>query len=147
MPGSDTPARRKPGPESTCTPELTERICVHIRKGVQQKYACPAEGLNWNTARDWNRYGRQGKEPYASVWTPAIAAARAFWVAQAVGRISEHAEKDWKADAWLLERRVKDFMKPEHRKIELTGKDGGPIRTTSTEDLLAVIRSTEDVTD
>jgi hypothetical protein len=130
MPGSDTPARRKPGPGSTCTPELTEEVCVHLRKGTPQPIACEAVGLNWNTARDWNRYGRQGKEPYATVWTPEIKRAKADYIA---GRLAKHYELGEKGDAkaieWELERLGgKRFWRPEWRaKVEHSGPGGGPI--------------------
>lgn len=146
MQGSEAQGRRKPGPESLCTPELTERVCVHLRKGTPQPIACEAVGLNWNTARDWNRYGRQGKEPYASVWTPAIKKAKAEYVA---GRLAKHYEigesGDAKAIEWELERLGgKRFWRPEWRaKVELTGKDGGAIKVDavsklSDERLLAI---------
>jgi hypothetical protein len=104
---------------------------VHVRNGAPLPYACPAAGLPWNTAKDWNKRAREGKEPYATVWGPAIAKAKADHVATCIREIAEQGGKDWKAHAWLLERRYKEFMKPEHRKVELTGKDGGPIAIDS----------------
>lgn len=135
MQGSESPAspelpRAKFGPASQCTPEVTEAVCEHMRRGVPQPIACEAVGLNWNTARDWNRHGRQGKEPYASVWTPAIKQAKAEYVAQRLAKHFELGEKgDAKAIEWELERLGgKRFWRPEWRaKVELTGKDGGPI--------------------
>jgi hypothetical protein len=123
--------RRKPGPESTCTPELAERVCELIRKhGTPQPIACEAVGLSWNTARDWNRYGRQGKEPYASVWTPAIKQAKAEYVQSRLAKHAEIADKgDAKAIEWELERLGgKPFWRPEWRaKVEYSGPGGGPI--------------------
>jgi hypothetical protein len=71
------------------------------------------------------RKGKAGKKPYAE-FAEAITQAKAKWVAGSVLNISKAATKDWRAAAWLLERRQEEFRPPPHQ-TELTGRNGGPL--------------------
>lgn len=55
--------------------------------------------------------------------------ARATWEADYVQRIATN--QDWKAQAWVLERRIPKRWAPPKERKEVTGADGGPVRLAS----------------
>jgi hypothetical protein len=102
---------------------VQEAIRAHVNAGVPIPRACVAAGIPWNTCKDWLKRGKEGTEPYAA-FALAMNQAKAQWAAGQVVRIS--TASDWRASAWLLERRLKEF-RPPPQQTELTGKDGGPL--------------------
>jgi hypothetical protein len=85
------------------------------------KEAAPAAGIPWNTAKDWLAKGREGVEPYAR-FVADVEEAKATWAAFMIQRISSASANDWRAAAYLLERRVAGFYKPEHRDTQGGGE-------------------------
>lgn len=114
----------KPGPPTRLTPETQQRICGFVQAGAPLPYACVAAGIPWRTCKQWLQRGRRGEQPYAA-FVDAWHAAKATWVAASVMRVTAAGAKDWKATAWLLERRVPGFRPPS--KHEVSGPGGGPI--------------------
>lgn len=112
-------------PPTILTPEVQTRICALVNGGAPIPLACKSAGISWNTVKDWLKKGREGIEPYAAFNT-ACQQAKASWACAAVLRVTKAGAKDWKASAWLLERRVKEFSPP--ARLELTGKNGGAIQ-------------------
>lgn len=90
--------------KTSYTPEIGDRIAKLVNAGAPIPRACEASHVSWNTAKTWIKRGRDGIEPYTSFVT-LIEEAKAAWVCGATMRITKASEKDWKAAAWLLERR------------------------------------------
>lgn len=87
------------------TPDAQRRICDFVQAGVPIPQAASAAGFSWNTVKDWLKKGREGKKPFVG-FLVATQEAKAKWVAAATMRITKAGAKSWKADAWLLERRL-----------------------------------------
>ena len=94
---------------NTMTPEIQEAIAGYVNAGVPFTQAAPASGVSYNTAKEWLAKGKAGDPNYVDFYK-AIETARARWVAGAVLRISKAATKEWKAAAWLLERRYPEMF-------------------------------------
>lgn len=104
------------------TKRVQNQITHRIRQGASIPTACKAVGM-WSAAKNWLLKGQEGLQPYAD-FVAACERAKADWAAKAVERVTK--SKDWRAAAWLLERRVKEFEPPRFRQ-ELSGPSGGDI--------------------
>lgn len=111
------------------TPETQEAICQRVTLGATIPAACKASGVSWNTAKDWLRRGREGKQPYAA-FVEAIDEAKAKWEVASNLVITKAAKKgDWKAAAWALERRVRAYAPPTQR-VDIEVKSAEWLRVT-----------------
>lgn len=114
------------------TRDHVDRLMRGIRMGLTYNLACMYAGISYDVFNNW----RDGKFPrvldddqkqmkfeFIDMLTRAegdAAARHMSTVMQAA------AQGDWKASAWALERRwPEDYGM---RKMEVTGKDGGPIQ-------------------
>lgn len=94
---------------TVCTPLVAERMALLVASGVQQNVAGAAMGIDLKTLRDWNDWGERDlaaeiDSVYATWWTTMLmakASCEANWIA----RVNAGALMDWKAAAYLLERR------------------------------------------
>lgn len=105
---------------------LLPEVCKHIANGVPIKHACAAAGIASSTLRGWLAdEERQGEDsPYAGTHE-AIESAKAASVIGLLDQIYAAASDDWRAAAWMLERRFpNDFGKV----TRLAGPDGGPVQ-------------------
>lgn len=117
-------------PKTRLTPEVQKRICGYVNAGAPIPHACEAAGIPWYTCKDWLKKGRARKKPYAA-FVEAIDQAKGMWVAGASMRITKAAADDWRAAAWMLERRVEEF-RPPLQQTELTATLGGKLEVTTT---------------
>jgi hypothetical protein len=124
---------------SKLTPELQSQICGYVNGGVPIPTACGACGISWNTVQTWLRKGRDGEKPYAE-FVAALNQAKNRWEAAAAIRVTKAADKDWKAAAWMLERRRHEIWGA-REKLELTGKGGGAIKVETDAAALARVRA------
>lgn len=108
------------------TPDVQTQICNYCAAGAPLPYACSAAGIPWPTCKVWLKRGRAGEQPYAA-FVAAWQRAKAAWVAGSVLRVTKAADKDWRAAAWLLERRVAEFQPRAKHQMEHSGPGGGPI--------------------
>lgn len=122
---------------SKLTAELTRQICGYVNGGVPLPTACGACGISWNTVATWLKKGRNGEKPYDE-FVAAVERAKHQWEAAAAIRVTKAADKDWKAAAWLLERRRHETWGA-REKLELTGKNGGAIKVEA--DAIALERA------
>jgi hypothetical protein len=102
--------------------EIEKRIdtmASAIRRGLANSSAAIAAGLHPATFQNWKNYAKQGKEPYASLWWK-IQKAKEEGKLVLADHVYKAAERDWKAAAWLLERRAKEFQRPDHSKPHST---------------------------
>lgn len=108
------------------TPRLQEVICKYVESGATLPHACAAAGISWNTCKEWAKPHMVDHEPFAS-FAAAVEQAKAKWSADAAVKINDHGSNDWKALAWMLERRNPDDYSVRDR-LELTGANGGAIK-------------------
>ncbi|CAB5194798.1 hypothetical protein UFOVP178_34 [uncultured Caudovirales phage] len=76
---------------------VTDVVLNYVRSGLFIKQACLAAGVGEATFRDWRR-----GDPSLSV---ALKKAEAEFERVHIQNITTHAAKDWKASAWMLERK------------------------------------------
>lgn len=132
----------KPGrPRGThkCTESNTERICQLIRLGVRLAQACEAVGVSQRSGYAWMRQGRADerlleKDENAALFDTSflhflqsVRTAEATCEIRLTALVQRHAQRNWRAAAWLLERRF-----PERWSKHATVRD---IRSESTESL------------
>lgn len=134
------------GRPTKLTPEITEAVCDALVEGLSIEGACARAGIAPSTYYDWNARGADGEALFVE-FAEATARARAEveerllesveWAAgerirkKALGQgrdaeIVDEVERDWRAAAWLLERKFPGAY-GNRSKVEHSGPDGGPI--------------------
>jgi hypothetical protein len=89
---------RKPGRPTVRTPEMADRICDAIGKGMPFNQACLVARIAQSVAMDWKATDQAFAE--------RIQRAQAEFVQTHLARIEKAAAGgSWQASAWLLERR------------------------------------------
>jgi len=116
--------------KTTCTPEVTELFCDAIRLGLSYRDAARVAGIAPRTANDWRAQGREEIEPYAT-FLAAVERAQGEGAQARLELIMGAALKDWKAAAWIQERR--DPADYGTHRLEVTGADGAPLQMSRTE--------------
>lgn len=109
-----------------CTPELTEEICKHISSGNFIETSLALAGLPKSTFYEWCKKAHAGEIRYQK-FLEAVVKAEAESEKKKVGYIEKVAPYDWRAAAYLLEKRHKTRWE-KRDKLELTGKDGEPVQ-------------------
>ena len=84
--------------------EFVSELCKYLATGVTVKTATAAVGISESTYHLWLRKGHEGIEPYAT-FTAKIRETFPKTEAVLARRIINASEKDWRAAAWMLERR------------------------------------------
>ena len=92
------------GRPTKLTPKVRDAICEGIRLGMTYKHAAMAAGITERTFYHWVERGKNGDEPYAQ-FLQALSGAEAEGIRKNLDAIQGASEKDWRAAAWLLERR------------------------------------------
>ena len=105
---------------SKLTPEVQAAICDAIRAGATYEAAANAAGIAYSTFGEW----RNDPRPKYLAFSEAVRAAEAEGLLENVRRIREAGRRDWRAAAWLLERRHK---KAYGQQVAITGEEGGPV--------------------
>lgn len=99
------------GQPTKCTPDTTKRVCASLRKGHTIKSACEGAGITQESYYTWLKRASDGP-PYAD-FSEAVTRAQHEAKDYLLSKIS--AAEDWRAQAWIMERRWRDEF----------GKDGG----------------------
>src|SRR5436190_12216897 len=94
----------KKGRPSLLSSSLQKRICKLLREGCDIKSACNICDIGERTYHEWKERGEKGERPFDSFFS-AASRARDAHKAQLLKRIDAATKADWKAAAWLLERR------------------------------------------
>jgi len=129
---AEKPKYAKRGQPTKFTPKTKEKILKAIRLGLSITKACNVAGIEYNTYRNWETKALYDKEPdYVDFFQECERAKderEAFHLNQIV-----QASRDgtWQASAWFLERSLPQVYGRQN-KVELTGKDGGPIQSQNT---------------
>lgn len=130
--------KRKPKPENTkgrktkLTKEVLTTVVDVLRGGATYEAAARAAGIHPDTLDEWRRRG-EGRDPrpahavyvrFATEVHAAVAEAERRWVQ----RIDAASALDWRAGAFLLERRHPDrYGKADRTKIEHSGSIAQPV--------------------
>jgi transposase-like protein len=103
---------RKPG----LTEELATRIALLVRRGAYRETACAAAGVSPRTLRQWLRRAGEGGPHSARYRKFADALDKAEAEAEMVtaAAILRAGQGDWRALAWILERRGPQRWSPKH---------------------------------
>lgn len=99
------------------TPEIGERIVTLVRGGAPLPSAGLATGIQWSTVSNWLERGRRGDAPYAA-FVAMLEKARGGFVTDSLDTIASAGTTDWKASAWILERRDKRFQIRTREEVE-----------------------------
>ena len=87
------------------TPPLLETIAAAVRAGTTPVRAAACCGITYAAWQSWRAHALAGREPYRTRFA-LIQAAEAQFLGECEARIRAAAQGgEWKADAWLLERR------------------------------------------
>ena len=92
------------GRPSSYTPALARALCSSIASGLPIGVACRRHGIARQTLHDWRVQGRAGREPFAGL-VARFQQATAEAESNSVLAVFKAAKRDWRAAAWLLERR------------------------------------------
>jgi hypothetical protein len=109
--------------------DVKEELLKYIALGVPNEHACNAVGINEQTLYNWINRGKEAKRSTNQYYgfLEDYKKAKSKSVVRNVAVIEKYArDKDWKAAAWLLERRYPDlFGKREYRTsdVKLSGYD------------------------
>ncbi len=115
----EPPSGNKPrriGRPTDLTPELQASIVKTVQDGNTLDDAAALNGISPSALYDWKSRGNRGEEPFAQ-FSDAITQARAFAKSEAIRNVREgvylNGQKDWKAEAWYLERMFPDQFGPQ----------------------------------
>ena len=115
------------GARPKLTRETVDCLLTGIRAGMPYRLAAEAAGISETTFYAWQRgvFPRGADKELKSQFSKELMRARAEAALKLLLIIQRAAHTDWRAAAWILERRFpEDFGK---QVFEHTGKDGGPI--------------------
>jgi len=87
----------------TWTQDVNDRIVRFVQNGCYVETAFRAAGVGRATYYKWLKRGANGREPYATM-VLQIEAAMAIAEQRLADSIDFHAQHDWRAAAWKLER-------------------------------------------
>ena len=93
------------GRQTKLTPALRKRIAGLLRDGNTLRASANLCGVGARTLHEWMERGQQAEPLYAQFFS-AVSRARDSYKARLLRRI--HAANDWRAVAFLLERRFPD---------------------------------------
>ena len=95
------------GRPSLFNEERAEKILKALKQGMPYKQAAAYGGVSYDTLNRWRRKGEDGDSEELSQFCNAMREAEGEAVFKLVEDIKRNASKknDWKAAAWILERR------------------------------------------
>lgn len=102
------------------TDERQELIVEHLQAGHRRCVVCDLVGIAPRTFRAWLQKGREGSPRHAA-FRRAVLRAEAGSEKQAIDTIRGAGDRDWRAEAWWLERTRPDVYGDKVR-IQLEGE-------------------------
>lgn len=90
------------------------RLLAAIQKGMPLKHAAMLAGISYDTLNRWRMRGEEKGAPLRfRQFCKALRRSQAVAMLRLVSRIQAAGKQDWRAAAWMLERRhTEDFGKP-----------------------------------
>ena len=107
------------------TPDVQDLIVDGINAGLTFGLSCSRAGVHPATFYRWLEKGETANVGRYSEFCDAVSRAKADSALRLVSQITLQAPTDWRAAAFMLERRFPDDY---GRRTEVTGKDGGPVK-------------------
>ena len=121
---------RPPGRPSKLSPERIQAICKAVGVGCSLAGAAAAAEVDYSTIAKWSVQGekdvRDGKDTLFSAFFAGIARARDAAEVRLLSVIVAQAPQDWRAAAWILERRMPEKYGAKGH-VEITGRGGEPL--------------------
>ncbi|HEY1697967.1 MAG TPA: hypothetical protein VGG39_37665 [Polyangiaceae bacterium] len=120
-------------PKVTATklsPELQEKILLHLRVGAYVETAAACAGIHKDTFYEWMKKGARGQQPYVA-FAQAVTRAVAESESRDLATILKAATTQWQAAAWRLERRFPEKY-GRHDRVKVDAKiehDGASLLT------------------
>ena len=111
--------------EHMLTPEMLEKLVRMIQSGSYAEVAARACGINADTFYQWLLRGGRGEQPFAQL-AEAVDKAAAESEVRDAAIIGKHADHDWRAAAWRLERKNHKRWGRKDQ-LELAGNEDKPI--------------------
>lgn len=104
--------------------DVAPRILAHLASGAYLEVACRAVGIHPDTLDNWRKWGKEGREPYAT-FLDEFEKARAQAEVALLVKVSEGDER-WQGPAWVLER-TRHGRYRQHQTTEHTGDAEQPL--------------------
>ncbi len=120
------------GRPTDCTPAVTARMVEALSKGQFVRAACRYAGIASSSHYDWCKRADDGEGPPFSDYASAVRAADVEGEQRHLANIEDAATGsagkpgDWRASAWVLERRHPDDYGKQ--RLEVSGPEGGPVQ-------------------
>ena len=121
----------EPGRPSKLTPEVQEKIVQALHLCNHRKHAAEFAGIEERTLRRWMARGKNPNDHEYTAFRAAVVEAEAKAKVMAMGCIAKASrDGDWRAAAWLLERRNPEHYAPRsslfdpYRTLELLEEAG-----------------------
>lgn len=93
------------GRKTKFSPQLGKAILEALSKGASIQMACDYAGIGRSTFYSWRAKGEAQKTGQLRTFVDDIAKASAQGGVHHLGKIFEASDRDWRASAWILERR------------------------------------------
>jgi transposase len=116
------------------TAQLQEKVVQAIRAGNYAEIACRAAGISPSSYYRWMERGEQDPGTIYAGFAEAVRLAEAESEVHAVALVRRAMSDDWRAALAYLERRHPARWR-RHSSTELTGRNGGPVRSEQRLDL------------
>ena len=110
------------------TPEVHEAIVDGINAGLTFRLSCARAGVTPATFYNWLEKGEVAQSGALMEFFNAVERAKADSALRLISQITLQAPADWRAAAFILERRFPDDY---GKRTEVTGKDGGPVKVAA----------------
>ena len=107
------------------TPEVHEAIVDGINAGLTFRLSCARAGVTPATFYNWLKKGEVAQSGALMEFFNAVERAKADSALRLISQITLQAPADWRAAAFILERRFPDDY---GKRTEVTGKDGSPVK-------------------
>ena len=91
--------------KSKLNPESLKRIVSAIELGATYQIAAEAGGVSRATLHNWLKRGKNGTTKTYKDFYEEFSRAESRGALALLGKVRSHSVKDWKAAAWMLERR------------------------------------------
>ena len=108
--------------------DLQESFLDGLKLGLTHKLAAQRAGLGESTYYSWIAKGREAKSGLYREFLDEVMRVEGEAAGELLTQIGQHSKDDWRAAAWILERRHPDDY---GKRTELTGKAGGPMQLDS----------------